>query len=152
MWYVGISYGVGLKVNVPRFSHAVVLVQNESEQGRIQGALYSVQALASGTGPMAMRFVYHLTKDGAFLGPGSMFVFAGFLMLIAASCAFALPKDKADSRPSRRRSAIPNTFDENSETTTEEPLATFADAATPFLRDSSIGDRSSSPSYGTEML
>jgi hypothetical protein len=41
-----------------------------------------------------MRFVYHLTKDGAFLGPGSMFVFAGFLMLVASGCAFALPKER----------------------------------------------------------
>jgi hypothetical protein len=98
-----------------------------------------------------MRFVYHLTKDGAFLGPGSMFVFAGFLMLVASGCAFALPKDKADSRPSRRRSAIPNMLD-YSDTAREEPPSFFPDAATPFLSDSSTRDQSTSLSYGTEML
>jgi hypothetical protein len=99
-----------------------------------------------------MRYVYHLTKDGVFLGPGSMFVFASFLMLVASGCAYALPKDKADSRPSRRRSAIPNMFDDDSETTREESSALFADATTPFFRDSSIRGQASSPSYGSEML
>lgn len=68
----------------------------ESEQGRIQGALYSLQALAAGVGPMLLRGVYHYTKDTQF--PGSMFIFAGGLYLIAATFACALPKDKADSR------------------------------------------------------
>ncbi|KAL3930478.1 MAG: hypothetical protein SGARI_004474, partial [Bacillariaceae sp.] len=40
-----------------------------SEQGRIQGALYSLQALASGLGPVSLKFVYSKTKDSA-LGPG----------------------------------------------------------------------------------
>lgn len=68
----------------------------ESEQGRIQGALYSLQALAAGVGPMLLRGVYHYTKDTNF--PGSMFIFAGGLYLIASTFACALPKDKADSR------------------------------------------------------
>jgi DHA1 family tetracycline resistance protein-like MFS transporter len=71
----------------------------ESEQGRIQGALYSLQALASGVGPMLLRGVYYYTKDTT---PGAMFTFAGFLYMIAAGFAFALPKDKANS--SRRHS------------------------------------------------
>jgi MFS transporter, DHA1 family, tetracycline resistance protein len=64
----------------------------ESEQGQIQGALYSLQAIASGAGPMMMRTVYYYTKDGAFLGPGSMFVVGGGIMLIAICLAFALPE------------------------------------------------------------
>merc|ERR1711957_935627 len=35
----------------------------ECEQGRIQGALYSVKALASGVGPAILQFVYSKTKD-----------------------------------------------------------------------------------------
>jgi len=35
----------------------------DCEQGRIQGALFSVQALASGIGPTILQFVYSKTKD-----------------------------------------------------------------------------------------
>lgn len=81
----------------------------ESEQGRIQGALYSLQALASGVGPMLLRGVYHYTKDTTFPGPGAMFTFAGFLYIIAAGFAFALPKDKANS--SKRHSQESNEYE-----------------------------------------
>jgi DHA1 family tetracycline resistance protein-like MFS transporter len=70
----------------------------ESEQGRIQGALYSLQALASGVGPMLLRLVYHFTKDSRFPGAGTMFIFAGSLYIVAAGFAMALPREKADSR------------------------------------------------------
>jgi len=40
---------------------------------------------------MVLRFVYHYTKDGAFLGPGSMFVVASMLYLVAVYCAYLLP-------------------------------------------------------------
>jgi DHA1 family tetracycline resistance protein-like MFS transporter len=69
---------------------------DESEQGRIQGALYSLQALASGLGPVSLKFVYSKTKDST-LGPGSMFLFASCLYLIAVCIACYLPKDKANA-------------------------------------------------------
>lgn len=72
---------------------------DESEQGRIQGALYSIQALASGIGPVLMRFVANHAKDSA-VGSGSMFIFASCLQVIALFFAFALPKDKCNSRRS----------------------------------------------------
>mmetsp|Transcript_26658 Transcript_26658/g.63564 ORF Transcript_26658/g.63564 Transcript_26658/m.63564 type:complete len:676 (-) Transcript_26658:121-2148(-) len=68
----------------------------ESEQGRIQGALYSLQALASGIGPVALRYVYSKTQHTA-IGPGTMFIFAAGLYLIAVCIACALPKDKANA-------------------------------------------------------
>jgi MFS transporter, DHA1 family, tetracycline resistance protein len=68
-----------------------------SEQGRIQGALYSLQALASGLGPVALKFVYSQTKNSR-LGPGSMFLFASGLYLVAVTIACSLPKDKANAR------------------------------------------------------
>lgn len=102
-----------------------------------------MQALASGTGPMAMRFVYHYTKDGFLLGPGTMFVFASFLLLVASGCAFALPRDKADSR--RRFSTTENSGDDE--------LTNFVDAETPLFQSSSRDSENSASSYGgTEML
>lgn len=68
-----------------------VFAQERSEQGRIQGALYSLSALAGATGPMVMRWVYHYTKDGSFVGPGSMFIVAALLDAFAVLCAYALP-------------------------------------------------------------
>jgi hypothetical protein len=52
-----------------------------------------VQALASAVGPLFMRFVYHYTKNGnsAFMGPGSMFIAASLLYIVAAYCAYELP-------------------------------------------------------------
>ena len=92
---------------------------------------------------MAMRFVYHYTKDGFLLGPGTMFVFASCLLVVASGCAFALPKDKADSR--RRLSNTDNTEDDVS--------ALFVDAATPLFESSSRDSDNSALSYGgTEML
>ena len=82
-----------------------------SEQGRIQGALYSLSALASALGPVTLRFVYHYTKDGAFLGPGSMFVVAAGLYLIAVYCAYLLPPE-ANSKRSDRGPQRRDSFDE----------------------------------------
>lgn len=66
---------------------------HKCEQGRIQGALFSLQAVAAAIGPTTMRFVYHFTKNyaGAFVGPGSMFCFASCLYAMAAYCAHLLP-------------------------------------------------------------
>jgi hypothetical protein len=70
-----------------------------SEQGRIQGALYSIQAVASGIGPVLMRFVENHAKDSS-LGSGSMFIFASCVQVVALFFAFALPKDKCNSKKS----------------------------------------------------
>ena len=74
--------------------------QDESEQGRIQGALYSLQALASGIGPVILRYVQHISQD-SFMGPGAMFIFAGGLYLVAVVTACLLPKEKANSQKQR---------------------------------------------------
>jgi len=81
---------------------------NEAEQGRIQGALVSLQALAGGLGPVSLRYVYHLTKDYPYPGPGTMFLFAAMLFVVAIGFAFALPKEAADSRtPTLEEGLIP---------------------------------------------
>lgn len=69
----------------------------DNEQGRIQGALYSVKALASGVGPALLQFVYSKTKDGFLFGPGTMFIFAAGLFVIAVGLALALPSEKANT-------------------------------------------------------
>ena len=69
----------------------VSFLQDAAEQGRIQGALYSVSALASALGPYLMRGVYHYTKDGAFMGPGSMFIVGAGAYIIAIYCSYLLP-------------------------------------------------------------
>jgi hypothetical protein len=49
---------------------------------------------------MILRAVYHFTRDGAFLGPGSMFVVAAMLYLVAVYCGMELPPE-ANSKRSR---------------------------------------------------
>jgi Na+/melibiose symporter-like transporter len=82
---------VNSHTHVPFFSLLFNTYEDESEQGRIQGALYSIQALASALGPTLMRCVYHYTKNGAWMGPGSMFLIATCLYVVAMYCAYLLP-------------------------------------------------------------
>jgi len=72
-----------------------------SEQGRIQGALYSLKALASGVGPSILQFVYSKTKhyQGVLLGPGTMFLFASTLYIIGVGLTLRLPNDKTNTNP-----------------------------------------------------
>lgn len=104
-----------------------------NEQGRIQGALYSLQALASGVGPVVLRFVYRQAKDTP-LGPGAMFVFAGVLYLGAVATACALPKERANASRNRQYGSY---GDDN------EGLHAFSD---PLLGEV---DADSSGSYGS---
>lgn len=70
---------------------------DEIEQGRIQGALYSLQSLAKALGPMMLRYVYNETKDGGGFGHGTMFIFGAGLYLVAFLFAWALPEEQANS-------------------------------------------------------
>merc|ERR1719215_176229 len=69
---------------------------DESEQGRIQGALYSIASLAAALGPLSLRSVYWKTKDTDF--PGLMFMFGASLYLIATFIALTLPRGRTNSR------------------------------------------------------
>jgi len=89
--FAGVAISAFVGMSFPTISAIKSNNVEQSEQGRIQGALYSLSALASAFGPMVMRFVYHYTKDGAFLGPGSMFIAASLLYLVAVYCAYMLP-------------------------------------------------------------
>jgi MFS family permease len=81
-------------MSFPTISSIKSMNVTELEQGRIQGALYSLQALAAGIGPLVLRMVYHYTKETY---PGSMFLVAAAMYLLAASFAWALPPKQANS-------------------------------------------------------
>jgi len=71
--------------------------KTEMEQGRVQGALYSLSSLASAIGPIMLRYVYYQTKDGGGFGKGTMFIFGSFLYLVATVCAWLLPEEQTNS-------------------------------------------------------
>ena len=48
-----------------------------------------------------MQYVDHLTKQSPFFPPGTMFLFGACVQMIAVGFAWALPKDKANSRNSQ---------------------------------------------------
>lgn len=72
---------------------------------------------------MMLRAVYSQTKEMPYPGPGTMFVFAGFLYLVATSIACALPKEKANSH-GIDSSPIREEYDEIESENGEDSLAT----------------------------
>jgi DHA1 family tetracycline resistance protein-like MFS transporter len=76
----------------------------ESEQGRIQGALYALSSLAGAIGPGMLRATYQVTMNTKY--PGSFFLVATVFFTVAVFCAFALPKEKANSRTRNQYSGI----------------------------------------------
>lgn len=91
--FVAMAVGTGVTMAFPTISAIKANHVKESEQGRIQGALYSVQAISSGLGPTLMRQVYGWSQDGTGIlwGPGTMFLFASLFYVIAVVCAWQLP-------------------------------------------------------------
>lgn len=83
------------KTNFPLVSSIASNNVSENEQGRMQGALFAVSALANAIGPVLLEIVYHYTKDGTgLLGPGTMWVFASFLYGIGTIIVCFIPADK----------------------------------------------------------
>lgn len=113
--FVAISLASFVHMSFPTISAIKANNVAENEQGRIQGALYSIQALAAGTGPMILRFVYRCTKDSTFPGPGTMWLVAAVLYLVATCFALLLPIEKADSRKAQRDGyeELGNDYDSN---------------------------------------
>jgi DHA1 family tetracycline resistance protein-like MFS transporter len=69
---------------------------DESEQGRIQGALYALSSLANALGPVLLRLAYQYTMNTKY--PGSFFLVATVFFTVAVFCGYTLPKDKANAR------------------------------------------------------
>lgn len=78
------------KVNVPLLSSLAASAQGgQEQQGRIQGALFAVNALGYAIGPLSMEAMYHQTKDT--IGPGFMFVYAAALYATGTVIVSFLP-------------------------------------------------------------
>lgn len=96
--FVGNILGSLLYMTFPTISAIKANNVDELEQGRIQGALSSLSSLAYAVGPLSMRFVYHETKDYPYPGPGTMFLAAGALYLLASLLSLKLPQDQTNSK------------------------------------------------------
>jgi len=94
--FTATAFGTLTEMSFPTISAVKSNIVDETEQGRIQGALYSVNSLSAAIGPASMRFVYWHTKNGAY--PGVMFLFLSFVYAIAVYFALILPEDRVNSR------------------------------------------------------
>jgi DHA1 family tetracycline resistance protein-like MFS transporter len=92
MIFGAVALGTLTMVSFPTISAIKSNNVKESEQGRIQGALYSVKALSGALGPAFMRCLY---LPG---WPGFMFMGAAFLYSIATVCGLLLPKGRTNSK------------------------------------------------------
>jgi len=94
------------KVNFPILSSYASRGASPLEQGRVQGALFALNALANAAGPMLLESVYNHTKDGqCLLGPGTMFIFASFIYGLGTIMVTFLPNVDAATASSRANSS-----------------------------------------------
>lgn len=95
--FVGIGLGAISGIAFPIIAAIQANNVDASEQGKMQGALCSLSAVATGIGPVAMRYVDYLASGG-FFGAGAMFIFGALLQLVATAFAFSLPRHLTDSK------------------------------------------------------
>lgn len=77
--YIAFIVSQVTKTNMPILSSMASKHVSPNEQGRVQGALFATNAIASAIGPMVLVYFYHLTKDKH---PGAMFLCASGLYSI----------------------------------------------------------------------
>jgi MFS family permease len=104
--YIALCIGALSSTAFPTISAMKPNIVEASERGRIHGALYSIQAVAAGIGPMAMQMIDNATlrlhqlqqpEQPEHLTPrseGGMFFFATFIQSIALVGTFHLPRNK----------------------------------------------------------
>lgn len=90
------------KVNLPLLSSFASRGVSSLEQGRVQGALFALQALGNAIGPTLLEAVYNRTKDyqhgTILLGPGTMFFIGSCMYGFSAFLAVFLPvQDSVES-------------------------------------------------------
>jgi len=93
--FVGVIFSSFSALSFPTISSIKSNNVDETEQGRVQGALYSVASLAAALGPLSLRAVYRSPTSNEI--PGLMFLFGASLYLIASIGACSLPKMRTDS-------------------------------------------------------
>ncbi|ETV96171.1 hypothetical protein H310_10371 [Aphanomyces invadans] len=69
---------------------------SEQEQGRVQGALYAVRALASATGPLAYSALYSASQGGSVASESSPFILSLALYVVATGVSCLLSKSSSD--------------------------------------------------------
>jgi DHA1 family tetracycline resistance protein-like MFS transporter len=115
--YVALCVSQLTKTNFPLVSSIASNLVSEKEQGRMQGALFALSALANAVGPLSLELIYKHTKDGQCFGPGTMWVFASMLYFVGTILVFFLShKHKKTNSPN----VVTSTIYEND--LMEEPL------------------------------
>lgn len=121
--YVALIVSQLTKTNFPLISSLASKDVESHEQGRIQGALFAVGAIANAIGPLSMEYVYNITKN---VSPGFMFIYAAGLYAIGTIIVSMVPAaapriiSETTSEPLEEGSANDNTCDGD----LEEPLLT----------------------------
>lgn len=89
--YVALCLAQISKINFILISSVASTHVNRFEQGRIQGAIFAVTAVANAVGPEILQIVYRFTKQS--FGPGTMFIFASLTCFVGAILVSQLPRD-----------------------------------------------------------
>lgn len=92
--YVGMCMSHVTGIGNPLLSSAVSRNVEPTEQGRIQGALSALSALAEAIGPVFINYVY---RNWHFCGQGTMFVVAAGLYLLGAISVYYIPPKTSSS-------------------------------------------------------
>jgi DHA1 family tetracycline resistance protein-like MFS transporter len=92
--YVALCISQLTKTNFPLVSSIAANHVSEKEQGRMQGALFALSALANAIGPVLLEVIYNHTKDGKCLGPGTMWVFASMLYFVGTMIVSVISHEK----------------------------------------------------------
>jgi Na+/melibiose symporter-like transporter len=103
------------KINIPLLSSCASKEVDSHEQGRVQGALFAINAIGNAVGPVLVEFIYHI-PSAAKLGPGSMFIYASIIYAIGTIVVTFLPDRPAYSPIPRIEESLPTTEE------LEEPL------------------------------
>jgi Na+/melibiose symporter-like transporter len=78
------------KTNIPILSSIASKEVESNEQGRVQGALFAINAVGNGVGPLLVQFIHHHIKSSN--GAGSMFTYASVLYAIGTVVVSFIPK------------------------------------------------------------
>lgn len=90
--YVALAFSQLTKINYPILSSLASKGASADEQGRVQGALFALNALGAAIGPLSMQAIYDKTKNN--LGTGTMFFFASFLYATGTVFVSCIPSKK----------------------------------------------------------
>eukprot|EP00531_Pseudo-nitzschia_arenysensis_P009591 CAMPEP_0116126244 /NCGR_PEP_ID=MMETSP0329-20121206/6232_1 /TAXON_ID=697910 /ORGANISM="Pseudo-nitzschia arenysensis, Strain B593" /LENGTH=701 /DNA_ID=CAMNT_0003620321 /DNA_START=78 /DNA_END=2179 /DNA_ORIENTATION=- len=106
------------KLSYPLLSSLASQQVGLDEQGRVQGALLALNALAGALGPVSMNWVYEKTKDGTHkpFGPGTMFLLSSGLYFLGTIVVSQIPSDESNSNNNTANNS--RSANETTETTT----------------------------------